>query len=176
MLDMSKIITLSIILVVAITGFIYLSSAEEPATEGEISEVVDTRPADNVQEIIYRTAGELTDVTNGETVRGIETLANTSGFARAGSAGETFIVDAEFKSLPDPSGNDFYEGWVIRRGDNISIVSTGRLEKEEGLSYTNVFTTSTDLLDHNFYVLTLEPDDNDPAPADHILEGTLRTL
>lgn len=38
----------------------------------------------------------------------------------------------------------------------------------------NTYSSGEDLTDHNFYVLTIEPDDGNPAPADHIVEGTLK--
>jgi hypothetical protein len=37
----------------------------------------------------------------------------------------------------------------------------------------NHFTAESDISDHTFYVLTLEPRDNDPEAADHILEGNV---
>lgn len=75
-------------------------------------------------------------------------------------------------TLPEPAENEFYEGWLVRNtpfdffstGDMVTI-STGEYvlewfgEKEETYAdYTQV-------------VITLEPDDGDPAPAAHILEG-----
>jgi hypothetical protein len=53
--------------------------------------------------------------------------------------------------------------WIVRQ-DPLSVISTGRLEKDnEG--YANVFKSDKNLTDHDFYVLTLEPDDGDPAPV-----------
>ncbi len=52
-------------------------------------------------------------------------------------------------------------------------MSTGPAEILE-YTYINIFTSSTDYSDHDFYVLTLEPDDGNTAPDEHILEGTLK--
>ena len=105
------------------------------------------------------------------------TLDDVSGGSAAGDAKARFKdgayeLVATFEGLPDPQGTDFYEGWVVRRGANMSVVSTGRVE-EEAVGYLNLYMSSDDLTDHDFYVLTLEPDDGDPAPAAHILEGVL---
>jgi len=37
----------------------------------------------------------------------------------------------------------------------------------------NNFTSDIDYSSYDFYVLTLEPNDGDPAPADHIVEGAV---
>jgi hypothetical protein len=52
------------------------------------------------------------------------------------------------------------------------FISTGKIEQTQGMQ-VNTFSSSTDYSNYDLYVLTLEPDDGDPAPADHILEGTL---
>lgn len=69
----------------------------------------------------------------------------------------------------------FYEGWLVRKVP-FDYFSTGEMvtnkegefvlewEGEEGASYA----------DYTEVVITLEPRDNDPSPADHVLEGTFR--
>ena len=106
--------------------------------------------------------GDLEDVSGGE----------ATGAVKAQYMEGTYTLVATFEGLEDPKGTDFYEGWVVRRGDEMSVVSTGMV-KEEEVGYVNLFTSDVDLTDHDFYVLTLEPDDGDPAPAAHIVEGEL---
>lgn len=110
--------------------------------------------------------GDLIDVTKGG-------KGNGSGIAQASFKNKQYQLVARFKNLPEPNGTDFYEGWIVRKGLNFSVLSTGKAIKENG-EYINVFSSDKDLTDHDFYVLTLEPDDGDPAPAAHILEGTLK--
>ena len=76
-------------------------------------------------------------------------------------------------NLPELEEGFFYEGWVVRKLP-LSVISTGPLTKESASEWTNVYTSDTNLTDHVSYVLTLEPDDDDPAPAEHILEGELK--
>jgi len=57
---------------------------------------------------------------------------------------------------------------------NFDVISTGKLVEADG-HYKNIFVGDTDQTDYARYVLTLEPDDGDPAPAkDHIVEGDLK--
>lgn len=108
-------------------------------------------------------SGALADVTGG----------SAYGIASAQFANGTYELVVTTGGLTQPSADYFYEGWVVRRGDDMSVISTGALEVVDG-AYVNTFMSSEDLTDHTFYVLTLEPDDGDPAPAEHILEGTMK--
>lgn len=84
-----------------------------------------------------------------------------------------FTMIVNMGNLPEPAEDYFYEGWLVHRGADMSILSTGRAVKTEK-GFTNVYVTNTDLAESDFYVLTLEPDDGNPAPAEHILEGTFK--
>lgn len=78
------------------------------------------------------------------------------------------------QDLPPLTNGDFYEGWIVSSPQAIGgVVSTGVLEQQEDGMWLLDFTSKSDLLDHRTVVLTLEPNDGDPAPAKHVLEGTL---
>jgi hypothetical protein len=168
-------ITLTIILVIIIgfLGFQWFGQSSDNSPESTTEATTDTSPANGSETPRYILSGSLEDVTEGKEVRGIKTLPSTTGTVQAGFAGETFIMEAIFSDLPEPQGDDFYEGWLVRKGLRFSVVSTGKLTDEGDGAYSNLFTSEEDLLDHDFYVLTIEPNDGDPAPADHILEGDL---
>ena len=132
---------------------------EEPVeTTQPESEAVEIEPVETVEQY----TANLVDVTGGE----------ASGSAMASYGDGLYSLMATFSDLPEPEGTDFYEGWVVRQSP-LSVLSTGAVEKEELGFFMNAFTSSDNLLDHDFYVLTIEPDDGDPAPAGHVLEGTL---
>lgn len=77
----------------------------------------------------------------------------------------SFKVDA-------PGEGFFYEGWLVC---NKKPYSTGELFLEDG--YYNNWFSSKDLPENcQKYVLTIEPDDNDPAPADHVMDGKFQKL
>lgn len=109
------------------------------------------------------TSAALADVTGGESF----------GIAHSQYVSGGFTLVVEMGNLPEPASGYFYEGWLVRRGENFSIVSMGRATQTQD-GYANVYLSGTDFTDYDFYVLTLEPEDGNAAPAEHILEGTLK--
>jgi hypothetical protein len=102
------------------------------------------------------------------------TSGSGAGVVQATQSTTTYRLEAQFENLPELEDGFFYEGWIVRRNlANRSVLSTGPATKTIG-GFTNIFTAEEKLFDHDFYVLTLEPDDGDPAPADHVLEGVLK--
>jgi len=143
-----------------------------------------TIPADPfaaLRAMTYDQSAPLVDVSSGaviSTLNGKQTKLNTagdaSGEAHALFSQGTYTLFAEF-DIPDlPNNEAFYEGWVVRKSP-LSIISTGRLEQVDGMWY-NTFAIDKNLLDHRQYVLTLEPEDGDPAPAAHVVEGDFKDL
>jgi hypothetical protein len=120
----------------------------------------------------YQYNGELIDVTDGKSIRSLNTGGNASGKVGANYEDGKYLLVAEFKDLPDPQNNEFYEGWIVRRSP-LEVISTGVAKKVNGI-YVNNYSSNRDLTSHDFYVLTIEPDDNNPAPADHVVEGVLK--
>lgn len=133
---------------------------------------VDDTMMKEMMTMVYQYSGQLADVTEGKTIRGISTDGESSGIAKANFKDSAYSLLVTFENLPDPQGTDFYEGWVVRKGSQFSVISTGEVEKIDEV-YTDTYLSGKDLTDHDFYVLTLEPDDGNPAPASHILEGTM---
>lgn len=122
--------------------------------------------------IEFDTTGVLTDVTSSALIQGTQFDGNATGVAKARFKDRYELV-ATFSNLPTPSNDSFYEGWIVRKGSTNSVVSTGKVVEVDGV-FSNEFNSETNLSDHTFYVLTLEPNDGDPAPADHIVEGELQ--
>jgi len=143
----------------------------KPIEDAMMKKVDDTMMKE-MMTMTYQYSGQLADVTEGKTIRGINTGGNSSGLSKASFKDGSYSLLVTFNNLPDPEGTDFYEGWVVRKGQQFSVISTGKVEKIDGI-YTNTYLSGENLTDHDFYVLTIEPDDDDPAPADHIVEGTM---
>jgi hypothetical protein len=137
----------------------------------ESKKAVDLETTMEMKELLYQYSGELTDVTNAEDVRGINTGGNASGVAKSNWDGSQYLLFATFENLPEPTADDFYEGWIVRE-EPFAFISTGKVEVVDGV-YTNSYRSDQDLTEYNVYVLTLEPNDDDPAPADHIVDGTM---
>ena len=162
-----------VIAVVIGVGYFAGSKAEAPSIQTETTESQSSKELSDEREIneTYAFVGALSDVTNAANIQNTQFTGAASGEAKIRST-DNFQLEVNFKNLPAPAGDSFYEGWVVRKGANQSVVSTGKATINDG-QYTNKFTSDTNLQDHTFYVLTLEPNDGDPAPADHILEGTM---
>ncbi len=74
-------------------------------------------------------------------------------------------------TLPDPPQGYFYEGWLIRSRP-FDFLSTGHLiQHADDLKWYLVWESSEDRRDFRKIIVTLEPDDKDPAPNIHVLEG-----
>lgn len=72
---------------------------------------------------------------------------------------------------PAPDGY-FYEGWLV---NGSSIVSTGHLSNPFGdVRHSLRFESAKEYSAYTKVVITLEPDDGNPAPAVHVAEGTLK--
>lgn len=154
---------------------------EEESAENEMSgapqadeatKETDTATANEMKDLLYKFSGNLADVTNGEDVRGVNTGGEATGIAKSNWDGNQYLMFATFENIPDPQGEDFYEGWVVQR-EPFMFISTGVVEQVDG-SYTNAYRSDQDLTSYDFYVLTIEPNDEDPAPADHIVEGEMK--
>jgi hypothetical protein len=112
----------------------------------------------------YQYSSSLEDVTGG----------GASGLARAGYENGGYSIYASFANLLEPANGDFYEGWLVRVKP-FGYISTGKIEKIGGI-YNNLYKSRKDFTKYDLYVLTLEPDDGNSAPATHILEGVLEKL
>lgn len=84
-----------------------------------------------------------------------------------------YTLVSKMGNLPELSEGSHYEGWIVQRGDEMHVMSVGKAIKNED-QFIIVFKSTEDLTSYDFFVLTLEPDENNPAPAGHILEGTFR--
>ena len=119
----------------------------------------------------FATSNNLSDVTNGQEIRGTTTSQDATGSAYAYYKDNIYWLNATFTGLQDPESDDFYEGWIVQQSP-FKVLSTWKLEKQ-AWAYVNKFSSDIDLRSYDFYVLTLEPNDDNSAPADHIFEGTI---
>lgn len=104
-------------------------------TEDAMMKDVDEAMAKDMMAMSYEYSGELSDVTEGKNIRGLNTGGNASGVAKANYKDGAYDLLVTFKNLPDPQGTDFYEGWIVRRVNSFSVISTGKVKKVEGIYY-----------------------------------------
>ncbi len=117
----------------------------------------------------------LTKKTDGWKSAALADVTGGGSFGLAFSTTESggYALLAKMGNLPIPQQGYRYEGWLVRRGSELSVIPLGPATQIEE-QFVQVFLTQEDISDHDFYVLTLEPDDENPTPAEHILEGTLK--
>lgn len=102
-------------------------------------------------------------------------LKDVSGLAGAGVGtawrqydGTKFYHKIDANNLTMPDKGFFYEGWLV---GSSGFFSTGRLAVISGRG-TLYYSTESDQTGFRGVVVTLEEEDGNPAPADHILEGS----
>jgi hypothetical protein len=88
------------------------------------------------------------------------------------------VILADYDRIPILPANFFYEGWIVRM-EPFEIVSTGPIEYING-KYVSKLASPDDLLDHNIFLMTLEPFNDDETtgfpsllPADVVYSGVL---
>ncbi|MEK7615264.1 MAG: anti-sigma factor [Patescibacteria group bacterium] len=191
----ATIVTLCLILV---AGFGCTPKQQTPPSEIDKAAVID-RPAIlleakrsglimNDEEILRMTDPNLQEKSDGAAAQNLSTqktdtwksaaLADVTtggsfGLAHATFQNGSYLLVSKMGNLPEPQNGFFYEGWIVRRGDVMRVMSLGRAQLVEN-QYVITFRSRVDLSDHDFFVLTLEPSDNNPVPAEHILEGMFR--
>lgn len=133
----------------------------EISIDNEKRDVAGVQRGVMMAEAVYTHTAILSDVSGGK----------GAGIAKAGYADKTYNLSVSFANLVEPENGDFYEGWLVRR-EPFNLLSTGKAQKLGGV-YSNLYKSENNLLDYEFYVLTIERNDGDSAPGVHILEGEL---
>jgi len=114
-----------------------------------------------IEDVFLREGVEMTvlrDVSEGQ----------AAGTAWRNYDGQQFSHKLEVTGLESLEKGFYYEGWLV--GDE-GFFSTGRMAVVEGKGKL-YFTSDSDKMEFRGAVVTLEPEDGDTAPAEHILEGS----
>jgi hypothetical protein len=101
-------------------------------------------------------------------------LKDVTGGAALGSAwrhfdGKKFYHKVEVQGLPALEKGFYYEAWLVGK---TGFFSTGRLAVLADGSGKLYYTSDEDKRDFPGVVITNEPEDGDPRPAEHVLEGS----
>lgn len=164
------------LIVIALIGvgvyFIVKSNNESESsntTQPTQEESVVTEPVEPEATLVYEALGQLDDVTD---------TGDSSGLVSAEYFDDgVYELLAEFEDLPLLVTGEFFEGWLVKQ-DTSEFFSTGAVKTASDGNLINTFTGDEDYQTqgYDFYVLTLEPDDGNPDPAAHVLEGTLEII
>jgi len=123
-----------------------------PMTEAEKEEIEEVFVVEGVEMTV------LEDVTGGQAI----------GTAWRQFSNDKFFHKVEVSGLLALEKGFFYEGWLV--GDE-GFFSTGRIGEETGKGVL-YYKTDEDKSDFRGVVITLESEDGDSAPAEHVLEGS----
>ncbi|MFC1645074.1 anti-sigma factor [Patescibacteria group bacterium] len=111
---------------------------------------------------------------NPKTKKGV--LADVTGGNSSGTAyvlrDNQIIYHTVTANLPDPQGNNKYEGWLVKKGIVPKFFSTGVMQKDSDGNYALSY-TSTDLSEGYDFVVITEETVVDKNPEKHIIEGTV---
>ncbi len=74
---------------------------------------------------------------------------NSTGEVKASFEDKQYSMLATIETLAQGS----YQGWIVRKGSNASVISTGEL-KTTSEGFINAYASGNDLTDHTFYIVT----------------------
>lgn len=152
---MKKLLILSIVLLAGCTNPSAINETSEP------TQIPESEQEAMNQDRVLDFSIVLTNVSEGE----------AEGYGNYGTMENETKLFASF-DVVDPGPDFFYEGWLVCDG---KPYTTNALELNDG-RYENIFVSTEVPTDCQKYVLTIEPDDNDPAPADHVMDGVFEDI
>lgn len=173
---MKKII-LAAIVVLILAGGIFILLKNKPREEKISSEI--TLEASKMMNDEVKLKPAMTEAEKEEIERifrekGVEMtmLKDVSGGQVVGTGwryfdGNKFMQKIEASRLPAVGKGFYYEGWLV---SDQGFFSIGRMAEEEGTGRL-YYATNKDKSEFKGAVVTLEPEDGNPAPDKHILEG-----
>ena len=76
-------------------------------------------------------------------------------------------------AIPRLTNDDFYEGWLVKEPVPGGFVSTGQMVFDQKTrKWVLNYVSDSDMSEYRTVVITREPNDGDPAPAEHVIEAT----
>lgn len=150
-------------------------SAEEVMIHQEEGMVKKTEEGTQVmtEEEAKKLKEEIDGALSGQDVASIS-LKDVSGGQASGQAKRAFsdgkfYHKVEASNLKSLEKGFYYEGWLMNSQD--LYISTGRMEADAFSNGQLYYLSSTDKSEYSKVVVTLEPEDGNPEPTQHILEG-----
>lgn len=99
---------------------------------------------------------------------------SANGVAQAHLFEDGYYLHTANVNIAPAEDGFFYEGWIVK---GPSVISTGHLSNYFGdVRHALRFESEIDYSGHDKVIITLEPDDGNPAPAEHVAEGTLKIV
>lgn len=152
--------------------FVLTNKSGQPVTP------VNTRanPRDEVTTIVNKSDEGVMETVEFED-DGLTIVANLVDVSGGNGTGKGYIkrqagtlTHSVVANLPDPTGNSFYEGWLVQQKP-LKFISTGNMVLGSDGSYILEYETDQEYQSYNFVVIT-EETKKDTTPEKHVLEGT----
>lgn len=158
---MKKILVLLVVILLLLGGVaLFLKSGDDQVVD------IMSEPESSSGEVEWW-AQQGTQVANLEDVSG--NASTGTGYARRSEEGLLHMVRAK---LADPEGENFYEGWLVRKTPILEFFSTGEMKLNTDGEYVLDFRSELAREGFDEVVITLETI-RDDIPEQHILEGVL---
>jgi len=131
---------------------------------------------DKVLEIKYQYFANLIDVAKVQEVKDLTFSKKPSGEVKVSYQDNSYLMVASFENLPDLKDGSFYNGWLLKEGDDFKIINTKKALKLAG-AYMNSYNSEKDLTDYNIYLLSIEEDNSVKKPSSNlILRGEIKAV
>jgi hypothetical protein len=140
---------------------------QEEGTVRRVGEAVQPLSEEEIQQLRQDVDEVLNDSGEQTSLTAVEGYAGMGTAIRAFEDGK-FYLKLQASGLSMLEKGYFYEGWLSKDGE---VLSTGRMEVSADGSGVLYYTASQDRTAYHKVVITLEPEDGNPAPDTHILEG-----
>ena len=139
-----------------------IESSKEPHATGEIE--LPPLEVEELSDAEFTFHGALADVTGGASY----------GMAHLKFENQLFDLYAEIGNMPELEEGQFFEAWIVDRGENQRVISLGEFTQDERGNYFIAFRGGSMLMDYEFFVVTMEWGDDDTSAGLHILEGEIK--
>lgn len=171
-------IIIVIIIIVAGVSFIAFASQNTPATENQdivekVQDISGQDPEKMKEEILPKENDFESIIAKAPSIE----LKDVSQSGASGTAwlavynGKTYHRVIA-KNMPPLPGTDFYEGWLVKNPATGEFVSSLKMDYNPVTREARLdFVIDGDKSDYRRVVITSEPDDGNPAPDKHIIDG-----
>jgi hypothetical protein len=151
--------------------FVFTQRSSQPVNTNNLQ----ANPRDEVTTIVEKSEEGVMETVEFEQ-DGTTLVANLLDVSGGNGTGKGYVKRTDGKlvhsvvaNLPDPTGNNFYEGWLVQQTP-LKFFSTGNMFLGNDGNYILEYESSELFESYNFVVITLETK-KDTTPEKHILEG-----
>lgn len=166
---MQNFLLITLAVAAAIGAMLWFQSDEAERSDGEDERTV-------TEEVAIEADASISDpiTTEPENINDAVSAGSVSGEVAAAYYQDRYSLRGTFANVPEPSTNEFYEGWITRKNPPERI-STGNVPFENG-QYVATYGSGRDLTEFDTFLLTREIKDGNPAPGETVFTVPIEIL